>query len=153
MNFFIYIKNKRLVLFLDVNIFVIFVSNLKTIIMIICIDLTEMRDKEYRILQDKYPALSPDGIKNAQKAGFSKVWITTKDEEYRIVAFTHPKSSKEVSVIDIEMFLETIQPENFQDIEEGIIDSLDTDEILDKISRLGIDKISLIEKEFLDKSL
>jgi hypothetical protein len=113
---------------------------------IICVDLTKFNNEKLVEVANIYK-LSVEGLINDKKEGFAKVYIDI--ENGLLVAFTYKKNKDEIVIADV--FTDSLKSipsvvvEKKQPLSEMTIDN-----ILDKISKYGIESLSINEKNFLD---
>jgi hypothetical protein len=112
---------------------------------IICIDLTKFNKEKLSEVAKLYK-LSETGLINDKKDGFAKIYIDTSIGV--LVAFTYKKSKDEIVIADVfNDLLKSIDPIV---IEKQPKLEMTVDNILDKISKYGIESLSINEKNFLD---
>ncbi len=113
---------------------------------IICIDLTKFNNEKLVQLAKIYK-LSPEGLINDKKEGFAKVYMDI--DKGLLVAFTYKRRKDEIVIADVFnehlRSIPSVVVEKKQPLSEMTIDS-----ILDKISKYGIESLSINEKNFLD---
>lgn len=121
---------------------------------IICIHLTR-----FSSAQEFEKMLSDNGISNyveskvlmdLKRDGYLKIWLD--NSKYETIAWTKSPNKKEVCFSqNYSSFLKDMKSLSFIHNTQSTSD-FNIDNILDKISVYGIESLSLIEKEFLDKS-
>ena len=112
---------------------------------IICIDLTMFNNEKLSEVAKLYNLEEKSLITN-KKDGFAKLYINILDGV--LVAFTYKKSKNEIVIADV--FTDLIKTIPSVTIEKQPKLELTVDNILDKISKYGIDSLSMNEKNFLD---
>lgn len=113
---------------------------------IICIDLTKFNNEKLSEVAKLYN-LEEKSLVNNKKNGFAKLYINVLDG--KLIAFTNKSNKDEVVIADIFMeLLKSIPSVTIEKKQPKI--ELTVDNILDKISKYGIESLSVNEKKFLD---
>lgn len=116
---------------------------------IICVDLRLFNHISMNEVSDK-TGIDFQQLWNLKKEGIAKIWIDLKGydgEKNSLVAYNTKKSQDVIFTDDFKKHLNAMDfliPEKRSKI-------LDTDSILEKISKFGIQSLKPEEKEFLDK--
>lgn len=113
---------------------------------IICIDLTKFNNEKLTEVAKLYN-LEEKSLINNKKDGFAKLYINSVDGG--LVAFTYKSNKDEVVIADVFTdLLKSVTPIIIEKKQPKI--EMTVDNILDKISKYGIESISINEKKFLD---
>jgi hypothetical protein len=113
---------------------------------IICIDLTSFNNEKLTDIANLYN-LNVQNLVNDKKQGFAKMYIDTTNGV--LVAFTYKKNKDEIVIADVFTdLLKSVTPIILEKKQPKI--EMTVDNILDKISKYGIESISINEKNFLD---
>ena len=115
---------------------------------IICIDLTNFNNEKLSEVAKLYN-LNEQNLVNDKKEGFAKMYIDTTSGV--LVAFTYKKNKDVIVIADVfTNSLKSITPVVIEKKQPKV--EMTVDNILDKISKYGIESISISEKRFLDEN-
>ena len=113
---------------------------------IICIDLTSFNNEKLSEVAKLYN-LDEKNLINDKKEGVAKMYIDTNSGV--LVAFTYKKNKDEIVIANV--FTNSLKSIPSVTIEKKQPNSeMTVDNILDKISKYGIESLSINEKNFLD---
>ena len=116
---------------------------------IICIDLTKFNNEKLSDVAKAYD-LSLDSLIRDKKGGFVKLYMDINNGI--LVAFTHKNNRNDLVIADVfKDSLATIEPIEVKK-KNKTLKVLTIDNVLDKISKYGIESLSDTEKEFLNEN-
>lgn len=117
---------------------------------IICIDLTKFNNEKLSDVVKPYNLDVSSFITN-KKAGFVKLYIDITNSGM-LVAFTHKDNRNELVISDVfKNSINSIEPIEAKK-KNKTLKVLTIDNVLDKISKYGIESLSDTEKEFLNEN-
>jgi hypothetical protein len=111
---------------------------------IICIDLTKFNNEKLKEVSTELN-VRLDVLVGNKKLGFVKLFLNI--ELDIIVAFTTKKDKTRIVYTDTYKDM-LLNMESFEIVKQPI--QLDIDTVLEKITKYGIDSLSVLEKDFLD---
>lgn len=113
---------------------------------VICIDLTKFNNEKIVDLA-KSLNIDSDAVLHNKKSGFAKIFI--EKSTGKVIAFTTKKNK---DIVQYTTYLgEVLLSMESTEVEKTPIE-MNIDNILDKISKYGIDSLSVNEKKFLDEN-
>jgi hypothetical protein len=116
---------------------------------IICIDLTKYNNEKLSEIVKIYNLSEGSFISN-KKLGFVKLYVDTAN--FMIIAHTHKDNRNEIVISDFfKDSIKTIEPIEIKK-KNKTLKILTVDNILDKISKYGIESLSDVEKVFLNEN-
>lgn len=116
---------------------------------VICIDLTKFNNEKLVELA-KNLDIDVEAVLHNKKVGFVKLFIY--QESNRIIAFTTKNDKNNIQFTTyFKELLSSIEPIQLPKKQKGSIE-MDIDTILDKISKYGMESLTINERKFLDDS-
>jgi hypothetical protein len=117
---------------------------------IIKLDLRKFNHIKLIEIGDKYEFDNESLLKN-KKSGFAIIWYDI--ESKILVAFTRKKDNNIYYTNFMDEFLDSITEIEMLSRKNRVLEDLTVDNILEKISKYGIDSLTKAEKDFLDNSV